>query len=164
MKISIFFFLILFNIENITAFRPDSTRTELLILLNGRKELFTKYTLSLNKKSGLFGSRTKNDLKESQEKLLAIVAADNKIMNSLNRTLDFRNFEKINLSYDVNFFEERIRNLTILNDTLNNQNNTYKKENKIHQSTIKKYRLYFVLFTIFIILTCIAFFRKIFSK
>ena len=164
MKITIFLFLILFLFKNVLAIRPDSTRTELLILLKDRKDLFNQYSASLNKKSGLFGNRTKNDLKDSQDKLVAIVSADNKIMNSLNRTLDFRNFEKLNLSYDVNSFEERIRNLSILNDTLTNQNNIYKKENKIFQSTIKKHRLYFTGLVVLLALVCIALLRKFFIK
>ena len=164
MKIPIVLFLLLFIIENVKAFRPDSTRTELLLLLKERKVLFDQYSASLNKKSGFFGNRTKSDLKDSQEKLVAIVSADNRIMNSLNRTLDYRNFEKLNMSYDANSFEERIRNLIILNDTLNNQNIIYKQENKIYQSSIKKHHLYFASLIILLILACMALLRKIFYR
>jgi len=79
-------------------------------LLKERKELFEIYNESLNQKSGIFGNKTKNDLRTTQEKLLDVVAADNKIMNSLSRTLDFRDFEKTNMKYDFSSFEERIRN------------------------------------------------------
>ena len=164
MRIFLFLFLLLCLTGITYAFRPDSTRTELLLLLKDRNELFNQYSLSLQKKSGIFGNRTKNDLKDSQEKLVAIIAADNKIMNSLNRTLDYKNFEKLNLSYDVNSFEDRIRNLSILNDTLNNQINIYKKENKIFQTTIKKQRFYFTSLVILIIVACVAIFRKFFFK
>ena len=160
MKVILLFVLLLLFLEPAKAFRVDSTRTELLILLKERKELFDQYSASINKKSGIFGNRTKNDLKDSQEKLVSIVAADNKIMNSLSRTLDFRNFEKLNLSYDVNSYEDRIRNLLTLNDTLNNQNNIYKKENKIFQSTIKKHQLYFTMLILLLILSGYILFKK----
>lgn len=164
MKVILLFVLLLLFFEPSKAFRVDSTRTELLILLKERKELFDQYSASINKKSGIFGNRTKNDLKDSQEKLVSIVAADNKIMNSLSRTLDFRNFEKLNLSYDVNSYEDRIRNLLTLNDTLNNQNNIYKKENKIFQSTIKKHHLYFAMLILLLILSGFILFKKFLNR
>ena len=164
MKVILLFVLLLLFFEPSKAFRVDSTRTELLILLKERKELFDQYSASINKKSGIFGNRTKNDLKDSQEKLVSIVAADNKIMNSLSRTLDFRNFEKLNLSYDVNSYEDRIRNLLTLNDTLNKQNNIYKKENKIFQSTIKKHHLYFVMLILLLILSGFILFKKFLNR
>ena len=153
--------LLLFFYENLNALHIDSTRTELLQLLKGRKDLFDQYSASLNKKSGFFGNRTKNDLKDSQDKLVAIVSADNKIMNSLNRTLDFRNFEKLNMSYDANSFEERIKNLLRLNDTLSNQNVVYKQENKKFQTIIKKHNLYFTMLILLLVVTCIAWVRKL---
>ncbi len=164
MKIFIVLLLFAMVSENAVAIRADSTRTELLLLLKERKKLFDKYSLSLDKKSGFFSNRTKNDLKDSQEKLVAIVVVDNKIMNSLNRTLDFRNFEKLNLSYDVNSFEDRIRNLTSLNDTLSIQNIKYKNEIKLFQSTIKKNRFYIVFLLFLLLIISIAFFRKFFNK
>ena len=164
MKVILLFVLLLLFFEPSKAFRVDSTRTELLILLKERKELFDQYSASINKKSGIFGNRTKNDLKDSQEKLVSIVAADNKIMNSLSRTLDFRNFEKLNLSYDVNSYEDRIRNLLTLNDTLNNQNNIYKKENKIFQSTIKKHHLYFAMLILLLILSGFILFKNFLNR
>ena len=153
--------LLLFFYENLNALHIDSTRTELLQSLKGRKDLFDQYSASLNKKSGFFGNRTKNDLKDSQDKLVAIVSADNKIMNSLNRTLDFRNFEKLNMSYDTKSFEERIKNLLRLNDTLSNQNVVYKQENKNFQTTIKKHNLYFTMLILLLVVTCIAWVRKL---
>lgn len=164
MKIIIVLLLINMVSENTIAFRADSTRTELLSLLKERKKLFDTYSMSLNKKSGFFSNRTKNDLKDSQAKLVAIVVVDNKIMNSLNRTLDFRNFEKLNLSYDVNSFEDRIRNLTVLNDTLTIQNINYKNENKLLQSALIKHRFYIALLIFLLLLISFAFIRNFFNK
>lgn len=162
MKILILFFLFLFITGNAQAILVDSTRTELLLLLKERKELFNQYSASLNKKSGFFGNKTKNDLRDTQEKLLAVISTDNKIMNSLSRTLDFRNFEKINMSYDFNSFEERLRNLSVLNDTLNSQYLNSTQLSKSLQSTIRKFHLYIALLILLILLTTIGWIRKTF--
>ncbi|HEV7736727.1 MAG TPA: hypothetical protein VGO47_05055, partial [Chlamydiales bacterium] len=118
---------------------------ELVSLLKERKELADAYYTSLEKKSGIFGSRTKNDLRDSQEKLVEIVRADNKIMNTLNRTLDYRNFEKQNMSYTVNSSDDRIRNLSMLNDTLTRQVTFYLSEIKICKATIRRNNIYFII-------------------
>ena len=76
----------------------DSLRTELARLLTERKVLFDDYSATLSKKSGFFGNKTKNDLRDSQERLKEIVAADNKIIGVLNRTINYRNFEKVNMA------------------------------------------------------------------
>jgi hypothetical protein len=149
----IFIPLILLFVSTLNAIaKNDSERTELLRLLNERKQLFEIYTESLEKKSGFFGNTSKKDLRDSQDKLLAVLEADNKIMSSLNRTLDFRNFEKQSMSYDVSGYENRIRNITVLNDTLNKQFLNCKNENKLLHSDVKRYHLYIAaLLTILLI-------------
>ena len=151
MKIFLPLFILL-----ITAFyakaKNDSERTELFRLLSERKQLFDIYTASLNQKSGFFGNTSKKDLRDSQEKLLAVIEADNKIMSALNRTLDFRNFEKQTMSYDVSSYENRIRSITVLNDTLNKQYLNCSNENKRLNSVLKRHHLYFAaLITILIV-------------
>jgi hypothetical protein len=125
-----------------SSWTPDSTRRELIFLLDERKKLFDEYESSLSKKSGFFGNQTKNDLRDSRQKLEAIVAQDNKIMSALNRTLDYRNFEKQNLKYDYSNNEDRIKNLQVLNDTLNNQLQRLDKQNKEFNSKMKLNRIY----------------------
>jgi hypothetical protein len=164
MKFFIPVFVLLFISEIGIASRPDSSRTELLSLLNDRKILFESYTQSLSKKSGFFGNRTKNDMKESQEKLVAIIRADNKIMSTLNRTLDYRNFEKLNMSYDVNSYEDRLRNLSILNDTLNKQNIFLQSENKSLTRAMKMHELYFSILILFLLFIAGRWLKKYFGK
>jgi len=161
MKIQIAIFILLLITQSIKA-GNEKDRTELLQLLKQRKELFDKYNASLENKSGLFGNKTKNDLRDSQDKLMAVVAADNKIMNSLSRTLDYRNFEKQTMSYDVSNYEDRIRNISVLNDTLNKQYINCKTENKNLHSTVKRYHLYIASLIILILITGGAWVRKSF--
>jgi hypothetical protein len=138
----------------------DSDRTELLLLIKQRKELFDSYNESLNKKSGFLGNKTKNDLRDTQDKLLDVVNTDNKIMNSLSRTLDFRNFEKQSMSYDVSSFEQRIRNLSVLNDSLNTQYARIFDENKKMRSAIRRQELYTGLLFFLLLIAIIAWIRK----
>lgn len=116
------------------AAKPDSSqaagRTELLEHLNEREKLMQAYSASLQKHSGFFGQRTKADMKESQVYLEKMIDEDNRIISSLNRVLDYRNFEKTNYTYDANENEERLKNLQALSDTLNKQVDALQKENK----------------------------------
>src|SRR4051812_42022945 len=76
-------------------------RKELFDLLTQRETVFSQYNERMKKKSGIFGFRTKNDMRESHEKLSEIIEIDNKIINSLNRVIDYRNYEKSTMTYDV---------------------------------------------------------------
>ena len=142
----------------------DTTRQELISLINERKQLFDAYSESLDRKSGFFGNKTKKDLKNSQEMLIEIVAIDNRIMNALNRTLDFRNYEKQTMKYDVSEYEDRIRNLKILNDTLFSKNAFYERELKSLESSLRKHKLYNFLFLMLMIFLGIRLFIRISKK
>ena len=120
----------------------DSLRTELARLLTERKVLFDDYSATLSKKSGFFGNKTKNDLRDSQERLKEIVAADNKIIGVLNRTINYRNFEKVNMTYDVTSQVERIANLKRLNESLIKQNSKNNELMENYKRSVKKYKLY----------------------
>lgn len=120
----------------------DSTKKEMLILMKTRAELFQAYSNSLNKKSGFFGNRTKNDLKTSHDQLKAIVEEDNKIMDALARTLEYRTFEKTTMTFDAHDYIQRIQSLTVVNDTLSRQSQLLAGENKLMKAEISRYRFY----------------------
>ena len=158
----ILFFLLFINIAR--AVESDTTRTELLTLLKQRAELFKDYSESLTKKSGFFGNRTKNDMNESQQKLLAIINEDNKVMNTLKRMLDYKTFEKQSLSYDANSFEDRIKNISILNDALNTQIGTYEEDCKSYRATIRRHQIYFFILIASLFMTVGILIRMIYRK
>src|SRR4051812_15259942 len=110
-----FILIILLILSKPAMASNDSLRADLSALLKQRNELFNAYSASLSRKSGFFGNQTKNDIRESQDKLKEIVEIDNRIMSTLNRTLDYRNFEKTNMTYDVSSYVTRIQNLATLN-------------------------------------------------
>jgi hypothetical protein len=129
---------------------PDSTRSELMSLLMERKILFTEYSESLKKNSGLFGGKTKANLRDTQDKLLGIVDADNRIMDVLNRALDYRNFEKLTMTFDASAYESRLKSLQVVNDTLTRKAEFLQKENKMIQSELNNFRVYCTLLLIFV--------------
>jgi hypothetical protein len=78
-----------------------SEKKKLHELLTLRKQKFERYAASLDEKSGLFGSRTKNDIRQSMDVLRDIIETDNQIIGVLNRAVDFKVFEKSKLNYDL---------------------------------------------------------------
>ena len=128
-----FLLLLLLLSQNLSAQKLSplvTARTDLMNLLQERKVLFDNYSASLRERSGIFGQRTKTDLRESQARLQEIVDADNRIINALNRMLDYKNFEKLNLTYSANTNEERLLNLQQMSDTLSKQVDSLKLQNK----------------------------------
>lgn len=116
-------FSILFYLTTLQLSAQDRTagRQELQNLLNERKEKFDAYTNSLEKRSGIFGGKSKADVQRSNEVLIDIVKTDNKIISTLNRVSDFRTFEKVNMNYDLIKCNEQLSNLRNAVDTLNKQ-------------------------------------------
>jgi hypothetical protein len=96
-------------------------RKDLQNLLLERSQKFDTFTSSLEKRSGIFGNKTKKDIGRSNEVLIEIVKTDNRIISTLNRVIDFRNFEKTNMNYDVMQQNQNHDNLLHATDTLSKQ-------------------------------------------
>lgn len=86
-----------------------------------RRSKFDAYSRSLEKRSGIFGNKTKKDLLKSHDALADIVETDNRIIGLLNQKIDFKKYEKTKSNYD--FFEsnEQIQKLQLATDTLAKQ-------------------------------------------
>ena len=128
-----------------------AARKELFGLLQERQKLFDNYSSTIKKKSGFFGNRTKNDMRESHATLQEIVAIDNKIMNSLERVIDTKNFEKTTMSFDVSSYQERINNLSKVNEVTLTQNEKLEKEKKVLGKQVLKMKFYFIFLFLIII-------------
>jgi len=110
-------------------------RKELLKLVNERQVMFDEYAASLKRKSGIFGQKTKNDLRTTHDKLKDIVEVDNKIMTRLRQLLEYSKFEKQTMSYDVNQYAEQLKNFERTQDTLLKQLARLEEENaKLNKS------------------------------
>ncbi|REJ80200.1 MAG: hypothetical protein DWQ44_13310 [Bacteroidetes bacterium] len=142
------------------ATAKDSLREELKHLLKERQELFDSYSRSLVRKSGIFNHRTKNDLRESHDRLKEIVESDNRIMSRLNRLLEFRNLEKQTMGYDKRDMEDRIAKLNSGMQILLNKNNALEQKNKELLSKLKKQkRNFYILLGVMISAIILMFFR-----
>ena len=117
---TVLFFLALFSLR-VSAQSTTTDREQLLKLLEERRAKFDAYAASIEKHSGIFGNKTKKDMQHSNDVLTAIVETDNRIISVLNRTVDFKNYEKISLNYDAQAHTDRVNNLLQSVDTLQKQ-------------------------------------------
>jgi hypothetical protein len=132
----------------INAQEPTAAdRKELHDLLEARKIKFDSYSESLQKHSGIFGIRTKNDMKKSNEVLVDIVQTDNRIISALYRVVDFKTFEKVNMNYDNRQKDEVVNNLTHATDTLSKQLDVVKASYRAERqrANILQYGIYLLL-------------------
>ena len=106
-----------------------SEKKKLHDLLDKRKAQFEVYLVSLNKKSGLFGSRTKNDLRNSTRVIKEIVETDNHIIRILNRAIDFKLFEKSQMNYDILERDQQLEKI---------RGNAVKLQNQLEQLKAKE--------------------------
>src|SRR5436190_17274910 len=125
--------------------KPDPEKVEFIELVKERGKIFDSYSASLEKKSGFFGNRTKNDIRESQDLLMEVVRMDNKIMNMLNRRLGFRNFEKKSMADDFIAMQQKVINLNIVNDTLSKKLTESEEQTKIYRAKLNRQSVYLFL-------------------
>jgi hypothetical protein len=119
-KISLFF-IIIFLFQKLDAQDSLGDISELQKLLKDRKDRFEEYATSADKRSGIFGTKTKKDLEKSREILLEIVKTDNNIFNELNHVIVKRGMTKADYSYDQITDKQTIDRLAQAVDTLNKQ-------------------------------------------
>ena len=122
MKLIIFlgWFLSLISFQVFPQGTPGD-RKDLHDLIEIRRKKFESYSRSLERKSGFFGNKTKKDLQHSNDVLSEIVETDNRIISLLNHVVDFRNYQKVNNTYDLFERNEQVQNLQHATDTLTKQ-------------------------------------------
>src|SRR5690348_5895888 len=110
MRIVLIISLLIFSFLNSVAQEIQvKDRMEIQALLAERAKNFSAYTSSIQKRSGIFGNKTKGDIQKSNEVLLAIVTLDNNIMDALNRALSYKSFEKTTDNYSNRDCEQRLQ-------------------------------------------------------
>ena len=139
---------------------PLKDRKDLQNLLQERREKFDSLTSSFEKRSGIFGNKTKKDILASNEVLINIVETDNRIINTLYRVIDLRNFEKSNRNYDVLKQNQNYENLLRATDTLSKQVTVLSQTNKTLKRKAMKFELLFYAVTALVIYMVIMKWRK----
>jgi hypothetical protein len=130
-------------------------------LIEERKEKFDSYFQSLEKRSGIFGNKTRQDILSSNKVLIDIVRTDNNIISVLNRALDYKSFEKTTYSYDKVEQEATLNNLRQANETLNRR---IKSIHDSHQALERRYRNSRVINIILMIIVAYAAVRTVIRK
>jgi len=118
---------------------------ELQNLLAERAKNFSEYTTSIQKRSGIFGNKTKSDIQKSNEVLLAIVTLDNDIMDALNRALSYKTFEKATENYSSRDCEVQLKQSMQVTDTLMKQLTIVEKKIKQRDNSTFTYKVLFYL-------------------
>ncbi|MEP7171029.1 MAG: hypothetical protein ABI855_16805 [Bacteroidota bacterium] len=164
MKIKKKYFTVLLCLISLTAYPQNNSvkdRQDLQNLLQERKIKFDAYASSLEKRSGIFGNKTKKDIQSSNEVLIDIVKTDNRIISTLNRVIDFRNFEKTNMNYDVVQQNQNYDNLLRATDTLSKQVDILTATNKsLKKNTLKFEILFYAALALVICLLIIRLKKK----
>jgi hypothetical protein len=126
----VIYILILLIVPGYAQTQPDILeKVRLKELIDQRKEKFSDYFESIEKKSGIFGNKTKKDLTRSNDVLRDIVRTDNEIISVLNRALDYKSFEKTGFNYEKLEQDQRVADLERAADTLYKQQQLLTKEN-----------------------------------
>jgi cell division protein FtsB len=133
-KIFLFILALFMSAETVlpqekTAQDRTADRAELQKLLEERQKKFNTYSESLKKRSGFFGGKSKGDIQHSNEVLRDIIETDNRMISVLNRVVDFKTYEKVNMNYDLLSCNERVENLQRAVDVLNNRVTTFASSN-----------------------------------
>jgi hypothetical protein len=155
MKRMIGFACVLISLSMHAQNTVQADRLELQQLLTERKQRFDSFAVSLEKRSGIFGNKTKGDIKASNEVLMEIVKTDNRIIRTLNRVVDFRNFEKVTMNYDLRDRNATLKGLETAVDTLSKQNEALtvrnaKLENRMNRKNILLFLLACTSVTLFV--------------
>lgn len=77
-------------------------------LLNQRSARFGQFDESLQKRTGIFGLKTKKDMQASIDILKQIVLTDNDIFRETKLLLDYKDFEKSQVEQQASEFDGRI--------------------------------------------------------
>ena len=84
-------------------------------LIQERQQLYGQYQVQLEKKSGIFGNQTKQDLKGANRILLELITTDTRIFRQMDtlvrekeRNLGTKKFENVSKEYDLAKQDQRL--------------------------------------------------------
>ena len=86
----------------------EAQRQKVNQLLQQRSARFGQFDESLKKRTGIFGLKTKKDMQASIDILKQIVLTDNDVFRETKMLLDYKDFEKSQISQQADEFDGRI--------------------------------------------------------
>ena len=102
-------------------------RLKINSLLADRSARFGQYDLSLNARTGIFGLQTKQDLKNSNEILRAIILNDNNIFRELKILMNYKDQQVQQVQSNVTSTNKRIAGYMMSIKNLQEQNDILKQ-------------------------------------
>ncbi len=121
-------------------------RTAIRNLIKERQQLYGQYQSQIEKRSGIFGNQTKNDIRKANDILQNLIATDTRIfmemeniMREKERNLGTKKFENISKEYDL---ANRNQKLIEYNATIEKLTRSLEEAKKINQSQKAKLGVY----------------------
>ena len=139
---------------------PTADRMNLQNLLAERAKNFSEYTGAIQKRSGIFGNKSKRDIQKTNEILIQIVTLDNDIMNALNRALSYKTFEKTTDNYNSRDCEMKLQKSMEVTDTLTKQLMVLEKKIKKQGSSSSTYQTLFYTTLVLLLGLLVLYYRK----
>jgi hypothetical protein len=130
MKCSLIIFLLTLALWPAFGGPQDHEKAALQKLVEEREQRFGEYSRAAAAKSGFFGNKTKNDLRNQVEVLTEIVKTDNRIISLLKNFLDYKTFQRTEMVYSQAEQEEKNQRLDAITTRLSKEIETVRKENK----------------------------------
>lgn len=106
-------FILLFSIslsahsQNSDSLKYQIQRLKINNMLNARSQKFGEYVNSLDRRTGIFGLKTKKDMQNSINILTDIIQTDNQILKETKLLLTFKTFEQEKLKSKKEEFETK---------------------------------------------------------
>lgn len=148
---------------------PDSLayqlqRKKINTMLDARTAKFGQFTESLNKKTGIFGFKTKKDMQKSMDILKQIIETDNSILKETKTLVDFKTYQQDKVASESK--ESENRNLAYMRtiNKLQTQTETITKALQKQKQSKKFYQLVSFALALAIISFALFVFRKIPAK
>jgi hypothetical protein len=117
-------------------------------LLAERRSRFGQYENSLDKRTGIFGLKTKKDMQFSNDILRQIVLTDNDIFSELKILLDYKDLEKEQVKIKAETVEGRIGRYQTTITGLQQENEKLRTETEKKNEDYDKQSIYLLLLAI----------------
>ncbi len=153
-----------FCFQNTDSLAYQLQRNKINEMLDSRVSKFGQFTESLDKKTGIFGFKTKKDMQKSMDILKQIIETDNSILKETKTLLDFKTYQQEKVASESKESESRNMGYMRTINKLDTQNEKLSKELQEVKNSKKFYQLVSFALALAIISFALFVFRKISSK
>ncbi len=169
MKLLAITFITLFSLPAFCFQNSDSLayqlqRNKINGMLDARLSKFGQFTQSLDKKTGIFGFKTKKDMQKSMDILKDIIETDNSILRETKILLDFKTYQQDKVASESKESEGRNIGYMRTINKLQTENEKIVKDLKEVKNSKKFYQLVTFALALAIISFALFVFRKLSSK